>query len=340
MVFSGVNEAMSPQRLVSPEVLASIAEISNYQIVEPEVIASWVRDLWRLFTKDRQRLERNYLENAQLRAEYLRYYLPVNAAKIHSVLKELPPSDDIPERKSYRVLDVGAGPGSGSLAVREWARASGCAETAINAVAIDRSRQALTLAQTLWSSVAQKQVDLASTFQSDVVNLESASEVRRFLGTQSAGFDLVIIANALNESFVGDRDPVGRRVKVVGQLLDALSPSGSLVILEPALREPTRELHALRDQLIAKGLCHVYSPCLHERPCPAMVHAEDWCHEERPWDPPDDIVAMDRQLGFIKDALKFSYVVLRKDGATIVPRAPELARIVSERRPSKGQLRL
>lgn len=63
----------------------------------------------------------------------------------------------------------------------EWARASGCAETAINAVAIDRSRQALTLAQTLWSSVAQKQVDLASTFQSDVVNLESASEVRRFL---------------------------------------------------------------------------------------------------------------------------------------------------------------
>lgn len=45
-------------------------------------------------------------------------------------------------------------------------------------------------------------------------------------------------------------------------------------------------------------------------------------------------------MGFMKDALKFSYVVLRKDGRTIVDRAAEVYRVVSERLVMKGEQRV
>src|SRR5262249_12961620 len=57
------------------------------------------------------------------------------------------------------------------------------------------------------------------------------------------------------------------------------------------------------------------------------------------WDPPLTIQAIDQDVGFIKDALKFSYLLLRKDGRTIVPRHPEIFRVVSELRILKGDTR-
>ena len=51
------------------------------------------------------------------------------------------------------------------------------------------------------------------------------------------------------------------------------------------------------------------------------------------------MAAIDREVGFIKDALKFSYVILRKDGRTIVSRAADRYRVVSELREMKGEKR-
>ena len=48
---------------------------------------------------------------------------------------------------------------------------------------------------------------------------------------------------------------------------------------------------------------------------------------------------IDQEVGFIKDALKFSYLLLRKDGRTIVERRPEIYRVVSELRELKGEKR-
>jgi hypothetical protein len=91
--------------------------------------------------------------------------------------------------------------------------------------------------------------------------------------------------------------------------------------------------------MLEHKLCTVYSPCLHEQPCPALVHPDDWCHEERPWEPPASIQQIDEKVGFIKDALKFSYLLLRKDGKTIVERRPDVYRVVSELREMKGEKR-
>jgi hypothetical protein len=105
------------------------------------------------------------------------------------------------------------------------------------------------------------------------------------------------------------------------------------------LRETSRALHQVRDHLLAESRCTVYSPCLHERNCPALLNPDDWCHEERAWEPPSSIKEIDRQVGFIKDALKFSYLLLRTDGRTIAERSPQTFRMVSELRKLKGDTR-
>ena len=52
------------------------------------------------------------------------------------------------------------------------------------------------------------------------------------------------------------------------------------------------------------------------------------------------IEAIDRAVGFIKDSLKFSYLVLRKDGRTIADRGQNIYRVVSERMAMKGEQRV
>jgi hypothetical protein len=152
-------------------------------------------------------------------------------------------------------------------------------------------------------------------------------------------YDLIIIANALNELFSTAADPPVERATVVGQLLPFLAPQGTIMIVEPALRQTARALHQMRNHLLKQRLCTVYSPCLHEGACPALDHPDDWCHEERPWQTPLAIAALDREVGFIKDALKFSYLLLRTDGRTIVTRSPQTFRVVSELRELKGEKR-
>lgn len=51
------------------------------------------------------------------------------------------------------------------------------------------------------------------------------------------------------------------------------------------------------------------------------------------------IQQIDNEVGFIKDALKFSYLLLRKDGKTIAERRPDVYRVVSELRVMKGEKR-
>ena len=112
-----------------------------------------------------------------------------------------------------------------------------------------------------------------------------------------------------------------------------------VMIVEPALRETARGLHQVRDRVLNETRCMVFSPCLHELACPALIKEDDWCHEERPWTPPSWVAEIDRRVGFIKDALKFAYVLLRKDGRTLAERSPAVFRVVSELRTMKGEQR-
>jgi hypothetical protein len=155
----------------------------------------------------------------------------------------------------------------------------------------------------------------------------------------SQGYDLIIMHNVLGETFLGKSDRITARTQLVKEALELLGHHGTVMLIEPALRGSSRELHHVRDCLLQEKACTLYSPCLHDGPCPALSKPTDWCHEERPWIAPEWIKAIDREVGFIKDALKFSYALLRKDGQTLARRGPATYRMVSDLRRFKGEMR-
>jgi ribosomal protein RSM22 (predicted rRNA methylase) len=63
----------------------------------------------------------------------------------------------------------------------------------------------------------------------------------------------------------------------------------------------------------------VYSPCVHNRPCPAVAPGcnSDWCHEDHAWQTPSWIRRIDERAGLRKSSLKYSYVVLNQMGLSI-----------------------
>ena len=102
-----------------------------------------------------------------------------------------------------------------------------------------------------------------------------------------------------------------------------------MVILEPALRETSRDLLAVRDQLVAGGL-HVVAPCLWAGPCPALARDRDWCHDAT-FEPAEVVGQRPRRVDF-------SYLALRATGEPSSD--PSLFRVVSDLLEEKGRLRL
>lgn len=334
---------MAGLKPLSPEVMSALsAFLGADHRGETEALARGVHTLSTLFTRNRDALQAGYLDDASLRKSYVAYFVPVNVGKIQAVLEELPTvlsTADSPV-KPLRLLDVGSGPGSAALAVLDWMlRQPSTRSRPLEAVLVDRSRPALHEAVVLLNRYLRAVAappTLVDPVQADLgrnrwVNRVGASEAKRY--------DLIIIANCLNELFTTDRNPLERRVRLVARLLSLLANDGSLIVMEPATRVESRCLLKLRDSLVAQQLCNIYSPCLHDGPCRALVREEDWCHEERCWTAPWMVTAIDEQVGLIKDALKFSYVVLRKDGRTIVQREQSVFRVVSELRHMKGEKR-
>jgi ribosomal protein RSM22 (predicted rRNA methylase) len=319
--------------MVSPLLLDVIKELVGREGFSQEILAQAVAELSRLFTKDRNHLVRTYLDDELLAGAYLQYFLPVNLAKIQLLLEEMM----VPELvEGFSVLDIGSGPGTGALAVLDWWHQEKL-PSVLSVTAVDRSSRALRQAGQLWDQycrAANTQEAALQTYEKDLKRQAWLEQVR-----QKGPFDLIILANCLNEIFAETGDPIMARTAFVGGSLALLAPHGTMMIVEPALRETSRALHQVRDRLLQEKRYTIYSPCLHEENCPTLTKPDDWCHEERMWEPPVSIQEIDEEIGFIKDALKFSYLLLRKDGKTIVDRRPDVYRVVSELRELKGEKR-
>jgi len=319
--------------MVSPILLRVIHEMAEQEGVSRRKLAQAVAELSRRFTKERCTLRQTYLNAPQFAVAYLQYFLPVNLAKIQTLLAEMPTPD---LEGHFSVLDLGSGPGTGVLAALDWWHERKL-PYALSMTAVDSSTIALRQTKQLWDRYCQAagigEADL-QTAEADLERRGSLDQVRA-----KGPFDLIIFANCLNEIHTGGADSIEARTSLVTECLSLLTPHGTVMIVEPALRETARALHQVRDRLLQEKHCTIYSPCLHEQNCPALVKPDDWCHEERAWVPPAVIKEIDDEAGFIKDALKFSYLLLRKDGKNIVERRPDVYRVVSELRHLKGEKR-
>ena len=318
---------------VSPLLLQLIERSGSTNGVLGPRLGEAIAGLSRLFTKERGAISQAYLKDPVVADAYLKYFLPVNLSKIQILIEEMPVPENV---QRLSVLDLGSGPGTGALAVLDWwhrRRSAG----ALSVVTLDNVPAVLRKAGLLWNGYCHAAGITTASLRTCEGNLEGRSWPEQI--RDRSPFDLIIAANCLNELFVDSKDSIGARAGLVAEVLALLAPHGTMMIIEPALRETSRALQQVRDRLLQEKRCTVYSPCLHENSCPALINPDDWCHEERRWEAPESIQQMDKEVGFIKDALKFSYLLLRKDGKTIIERRPDVYRVVSELRVMKGEKR-
>ncbi len=275
---------------------------------ELKEVAQGIRTLSAGLTRERSLVGARYLDDPRLLGAYLLFYWPVSYAQARAVLGELP-------RRPRTVLDLGSGPGPVAFAALD----AGASEV----TAADRSAPALALARAL------------------------AAEAEEPLGTRpwnggrelpEGAFDAITLGHVLNELGRGP-GALADRAALLERAAALLRPGGSVIVLEPALRDTSRELLQVRDLLVARGFA-IRAPCLWRGGCPALVKGSDWCHAERTWSPPPLLDALAREARLHKEALKMSYLVLAPRGeAWPEPPAGKLFRIVSEPLEGKGRQR-
>jgi len=295
-------------------------------------LAADVVRLSELLTSHREDLPAAYLKDEGLRNAYRAYFLPSNLSKIHKPLQELSLHPrDLFSKAKLRILDIGAGPGTASLGVLTFFSQQERKHPQLEFTAVDQVMGNLKIAEELFSSFGTTHniEALLKTVRSDVEGIENLVH---------GHFDVIILSNVMNELFVRDERRIEKRVSLLHAILKrSLADDGSCIIIEPALRETSREMLEVRDGLLKQGF-HVYSPCLFSGTCPALANPKDWCHEDLPWDPPALVKEIDKLTGLRKDSLKFSYLVLRKDRLSLQDVSHENSfRVVSEPLVSKGK---
>ncbi len=277
-------------------------------------VAAAVERLSRGLTREREMAGARYLDDERLLGAYLLYYWPASYLQARGVLSELP-------RRPRSVLDLGSGPGPVAFAALD----AGAAEV----TAADRSARALAAATALAREAGEP------------LSVRDWNPTRPASLAQLAGgrtFDLVAMGHVLNELWNG-QDQDSRRAALLEEALDRVAPGGSLLVIEPALRETSRALLRVRDLLVERGFA-VRAPCLFRGACPALARESDWCHAERAVEPPALVAQIARAAGLRREAVKMSYLLLAPRGEEWpAPPPGRVFRIVSEPLAGKGRLR-
>lgn len=348
MTFPPIVEKLIEERVKS---LLGVKKEDNLGTREYNKLALKVRELSDYFTRRQEDRPDYYLGNSSLMAAYLAYFVPSNLLKIEIPLAELFLHPTLRAGfEEISLLDLGSGPGTASAGFINFFfhRLAGKGKVkSLSITAVDRVRENLCEAEfllsELWKSYASscsqgRHFDFSLyTVKADLHQLEREN-------LEGRKYDLAVLSNALIETGKGEKMPTGSLAMIEHIAHKNLKNNGSLIIIEPALRDSSRDLLMLRDEIIKKGEFNIYSPCLDTGPCGALENKKDWCHESYGWQPPKIVEEIDKRTAFEKRSLKFSYLVVRKDGLSMGDLAAERKddnyRIVSDLMVMKGEKRV
>ncbi len=294
-------------------VLAATQAVVGDAALAPTKLHAAVIDRSERYTSDRDNLARPVDKIGDLAARAA-FFTIADAMKIAIPLGELRGRGALPAR-TLRVIDLGAGCGAMGLGLL-------ACDVAIDYLGLDRDGDALKIAEKALRAYASAK-GIAAT-----IAVRSADVIKEPLPPA----DLVVLSTLLNEL------PAAQRIALVTKALGAIGDDGSVIIIEPALRETARDLHAVRDAILTAGAAHVFAPCTRTAtPCPMLEREEDWCHEERFVKLPPHTAEVSR-VTHLRDApLKFSYLVLRKSATPLVEAGGAAWRLVSAPVSPKGK---
>jgi ribosomal protein RSM22 (predicted rRNA methylase) len=222
----------------------------------------------------------------------------VDMPKAYVVAAEADTLDRLPRTSPLKILDLGVGYGAQSLGLlsylfqRDW-------ESRIRLDIIDKDAEALdTVVQFLNNC---QHVDLLG----EVIVNDWRIDLNQDFHTKDR-YDMIIVGSTLCELQPATQYPL------LVKLLSALTEYGVLFVLEPALKAITRNLHQLRDRLLAEQRCHILAPCTRQGNCPCLEHEKDWCHESRQILLPPRARQLAATTGLRMHNLKWSYMTLAR----------------------------
>ncbi len=261
------------------------------------------------YTSDRDRLASPRDPDGDLAARAA-FFTIADAMKIALPLAELTGRNALPSRP-LRVLDVGAGCGAMSLGL------VAVLDREVTITAIDRDARSL--------EIAKRAITALSTTATVITKIADAT------CSELPAADLVVMGTVLNEL------PPDAALALVERGFAAIPDDGALIAIEPALRDTSRGLHAIRDAMIGRG-AHVFAPCTRRCvPCTALVDPSDWCHEDRVLELPPTTRELARLTHLRDSGMKFSYLVLRKHPLDLVEAGSSAWRAVSAPFIEKGK---
>ncbi|MBI5494804.1 MAG: methyltransferase domain-containing protein [Deltaproteobacteria bacterium] len=244
-----------------------------------------------------------YLDEPLAQAAYAVGLAPRTTA---AVLHELPGG------APARVLDVGAGLGAAALAaVLRGAR---------RVTLIDQDGAALERARDVLTAAGAERVDLRRT---------TLAQPPGDVGT----FDLVLAGFSLVEASADDPARAGA---LLGWMADRVAPGGWLLVVDSAQKSRARLLNGLRETLLAASL-HLWGPCPHALPCPALVRERDFCHAARRWELPADFARLGELAGVHRTRLSYAFLLAGRDPPPST--APSL-RVIGDVQREKGRARV
>jgi len=236
---------------------------------------------------------------------YLAYHFPVYFMQTRHLLAQL--ARDGLLKQEMTVLDLGSGPGVIPLAIADFWQNLGSAKAEVWSV--ERSKEHIEAFGYLvqQSTVSGSRVILHPPLEADITDTENPLLPRRV--------DLIVFSNVLNE-LAGLS--VEKRAEIVMGYARHLAPDGTILIVEPAEEVTSTGLRVLSLALKKKGLS-VYAPC-------TFVWGTN-CTPDRCWSfiaaPPirptrvmEALAACNEPFRYVNTDIKYSYVMLRKDGKT------------------------
>lgn len=332
-------------RYVKAQYFPRQARTPDFTVADLNFFARGVAEVSAAFTVNRAKLSKNYFNRKEFRSGYLLYFVLSNYPKAWQCLQQIAAHTRFAGREPVRVLDLGSGPGTASLATIDYWKAHAPTQP-LSLLAVDQNAEVLSDARRLCTGRAHARVACKSlTTMLARKNLAAALRHERY--------DIVFLMNVLNE--LGDLEERQRIVTALCQ--HHLTPDGVLIIIEPGLQRTTRDLMGLRDALFAAATqpdepthlsthalanFHILAPCLHHDCCPMRAHnARDWCHFALQWNRPKIIADLDRLIGNNKEDIKYSYLILSNSAATSNPDLHTSAyRVVSSPLRSKGKVEI
>jgi SAM-dependent methyltransferase len=236
---------------------------------------------------------------------YLAYHFPVYFIQTEHLLAML--ARDGLLKSSMTILDAGTGPGVVPLAVADfWSRLDAAKATVYS---IERSEEHIEAFMYLREHCTGKgeNASIKPPIRADLTTLDPAKIPQQI--------DLMVFSNVLNEL---SGITLEQRADLVMKLADRLAPDGTILIVEPAEETNSSGLRLLSLALKKRGLT-IHSPCsfIWGTNCtPDRCWSFETNRNIQPTRMMGKLSECDEPFRYINIDIKYSYVVLRKDGKT------------------------